>query len=85
MFRLYLVKEALVKMVVFVVKVASLPNFMKTVSSPKRMAVIALNFQPKKVFFVQQLAIPIFISIYFRTSMFPVDSSAVSPLHQGVS
>ena len=72
-------------MVVFVVKVVSLPNFMKTVFSPKRMAVIALNFQPKKVSFVQQLAIQNLISVYFRTSMFPVDSSAVSPLHQGVS
>ena len=78
-------KEDFLEKVVFVVKVVSLPNFMKTVSSPKRMAVIALNFQPMKVSFVQQLAIPILISIYFRTSMFPVDSSAVSPLHQGVS
>lgn len=72
-------------MVVFPRMVVSLPNFMQMVSSPKIVAVIALNFQPKKVSFVQQLAIPNLISVYFRTSMFPIDSLAVSPLHQGVS
>ena len=72
-------------MAVFPVKVVSLPNFMSMVSSLKLMVVITLNFQPKKVSFVQQLATPTLISVYFRTSTFPIDSSAVSPLHQEVS